>query len=221
MLFGGKIRFVHSAAYTVMAGFALLSCTHAAPAISFGFMGIVYQQTDNAVIPYMSFFVMAADPDGPEDLDMLYLYHDGEGLNWKFDSESLIRYEEAGRVWLGSKSLRMPFGESFPSGQYRAVIADKSGEQGEKLLNFESPKERYKFPKLLIEDGNYLIVSDYPDNYLICYYSDGSYRSLFRADSKSGSVLSLRLTQDIYSMALWAEDKSNAVSALTNKVNVR
>jgi hypothetical protein len=170
----------------------------------------------------MNFFVIASDPDGAEDLDELRLYHDGEGLVWNFNSENWIRLEEAGRVWLGSKMLRMPLGESFPSGQYRVVIVDKGGEQGSKTFGFEVPADsRYRFPRLTVVDGNYTVVSDYPENYIMCYHVDGAFRNQIKLTNKSGTLGSLRLAADVFSIALWAEDVENTMSALTPSVSIR
>jgi hypothetical protein len=199
-----------------------LSCTRAQPQIEFWTSRVVWYLEGAAQVPGMIFFVIANDPDGPEDLEELRLYHDGEGLMWRFTAETWERFDDSGRIWLGSKQLRMPSGESFPSGQYRAVIVDKAGEQGEKIFGFEPPKDsRYQFPRLIIKDGDYTISSNYPDNYILCYHSDGTYRNLIRVSALSGKVQSLRLATDVQAVALWADDPAASVSALGSSINVR
>ena len=210
------------AALTACASLALAACTRAQPQIEFWTSRVVWYQEGAAQTPGLIFFVIANDPDGPEDLEELRLYHDGEGLMWRLTAETWERFDDNGRLWLGSKRLRMPAGEPFPSGQYRAVIVDKAGEQGEKTFGFEPPKDsRYQFPRFSIKDGDYTIVSNYPDNYILCYHSDGSYRNLIRVSALSGKVQSLRLATDVHSVALWADDPANTVSALTGLLHVR
>jgi hypothetical protein len=206
----------------LLAALAFFACTRAAPSIDFWTMRTVWQKIDGIVVPTMIFFVTANDPDGTEDLSELRLYHDGEGLLWRFTSENWIKLEEGGRTWIGSKQLRMPQGENFPSGQFRAVVLDKAGEQAEKGFGFDSPQDsRYRFPVLKIENEAWSIVSDYPENYLLCYHSDGVYRSLVKLEGNSGTLVSLRLSTDVFSVALWADDSNAQISAITAPVNVR
>jgi hypothetical protein len=208
--------------YGILLAVLLTACTRAQPSIEFGTMRLVWQQVDSVLTPTLIFFVMASDPDGAEDLEELRLYHDDDGLLWRFTSDNWQRLEESGKTWIGSKMLRMPQGESFPSGQYRAVVIDKAGEQGEKTFGFEMPADsKYRFPRLSVAEGNYSVTSDYPENYLLCYHSDGAFRSLLKLDSKNGTILSLRLSADVSSIALWADDQTNVLSALTAQVNVR
>lgn len=219
---GAKLTYVKKILrYLAALSLILAGCTHAQPSVDFWTARIVWQQSENTVIPTMIFFVIASDPDGSEDLEELRLYNDAEGLLWRWTSADWIKIEDSGKTWLGSKQVRMPQGENFPAGQYRAVILDKAGSQGGKVFGFEPPADsRYRFPSLEVKDDTYKVVSDYPDNYLLCYHSDGTYRNLVKLEQKSGSVTALRLATDVFSFALWADDPANTISALTKQVNV-
>jgi hypothetical protein len=169
-----------------------------------------------------SFFCLPDDPDGPDDLSELRLYNDSEGLMWLMKAEDWVRYEDNGKVWVGSYAIAPPTGESLPSGQYRAVMFDKGGEQSERTFGFEAPaKSRFPFPQLTVDEGRYVIKSDYPDNVFICYDARGAYFQLLTPPSKEGEVAGLRIPPTVRSIALWARDTERSVSALTNVTSIR
>ncbi|MDR0383354.1 MAG: hypothetical protein LBH50_05150 [Spirochaetaceae bacterium] len=199
-----------------------LSCSRSAPAIAYSAMYLNYIEEDAGVVPSFSFFVLASDDDGYEDLDELRLYSDFDGLLWTFKADEWTRYDEAGNIWIGSRKIAMDGGEAFPSGQYRAVLIDKSGEHSERSFGFDVPAvPRFPFPKFAIEEGVYTITSEYPENYFICYGSDGAYRRYVKLESKTGEMSALRLSSDILSVALWASDSEHSTSALTKIAAVR
>jgi hypothetical protein len=203
-----------------LSGFA--SCSRSSPTIAFSTVSLSYIEQDAAPVQTMNFFVIASDDDGYEDLAELRLYNDYDGLVWSFTPETWMRYDEAGNTWIGSNKIVMAGGESFPSGQYRAVLIDKGGERTERTFGFDVPAiPRYKFPKLTITEGTYSIDSEYPESYFLCYNMDGSYRSSIRLEAKTGNISSLRLGSDILSVALWARDPAYSISALTKMTAIR
>jgi hypothetical protein len=207
-------------AFFLLFGFA--SCSRSAPTIAFSTIALNYIEGDSGPIPSLSFFVLSNDDDGYDDLAELRLYNDYDGLLWSFTPETWMRYDEAGNIWLGSRSIAMAGGEAFPGGQYRAVLIDKGGERTERVFGFEVPSiPLYPFPKLTVTDGNYTIDSEYPDSYFLCYNTDGSYRNSVKLESKTGGISSLRLGSDILSVALWAHDSVHSTSALTKMIPIR
>lgn len=198
-------------------------CSRSSPDIAFSTIALNYiEEETGQVVPALAFFVLADDADGYEDLAELRLYNDFEGLQWSWTPETWVRHDEAGNTWIGSRRILMAGGEAFPSGQYRAVLIDKSGERMERSFGFDVPETpRYPFPSLAVADGRYTIESEYPDAYFLCYGTDGSFRSTVLADSKSGAVSQLGIGSDILSVALWAHDREHSVSALTKMLPVR
>jgi hypothetical protein len=186
-------------------------------------MALNYIEQDAAPVPTLNFFVIANDDDGYEDLAELRLYNDYEGLVWSFTPETWTRYDESGNTWLGSNKIVMAAGgEAFPSGQYRAMLIDKGGERTERTFGFDIPAiPRYPFPKLTIVENNYKVDSEYPESYLACYNTDGSYRNSIKLESTTGDIASLRLGSDILSVALWARDTTHSTSALTKMIPIR
>jgi hypothetical protein len=200
----------------------LASCTRSAPTIAYSTMSLNYIEGDTGVTPSLSFFVLADDEDGYEDLDELRLYSDYEGLLWTFKAGGWTRHDEAGNTWVGASNIAMAGGEALPSGQYRAVIVDKAGERSERTFGFDVPElPRFTFPKLAIDEGAYTITSEYPENYFLCYGQDGAYRRYVKLESKTAELSSLRLSSDILSVALWAYDPERSTSALTKTAAIR
>jgi len=198
------------------------SCSRTEPAIEYGFISLVYYQENDSITERLSFFVLASDEDGLENLDELFLYHDYEQLHWRIKNSEWMKYIQKEKTWIGSWSLALENGESFPRGQYRAVLINKGGEKTERNFSFDPPAgSRYPFPSLEIADGNYTVTSSYPENRLICYDSSGKYIAVIELSSKSGPVSELNIRSNALSAALWAEDTEYFISALTEAVPVR
>jgi len=194
----------------------VFSCSRSEPQILYGFMNLVYYQTAGRPEERFSFFVLAEDEGGVENLSELYLYNDRESLRWLFTSEDWITHEEDEKNWIGSRSIAMYAGASLPRGQYRAVLVNKSGEQTERRFTYDGPEASpYPFPVLTIEDGNYRIDSRYPANHLLCYDQQGRLVQTVIPALNEGSVSSLRLQSGVRLLALWAEDAEFHISALT------
>ena len=195
------------------------SCSRTEPRILYGFMELVYYPGPQE---RYSFFILSEDDDGAENLSELYLYHDREGLRWLITSEDWIEYEEAGKIWIGTRSIAMPDGFSLPRGQYRAVLVNKGGESTERSFTYDAPEiSPYPFPGLTIEGGNYTIDSQYPVHYFLCYDQQGRAVQTLPIVNKSGAIWGLNLLNTVRTVALWAEDPNYHLSAVTEAVSVR
>ena len=197
------------------------SCSKTEPRITYGFMDLVYYSGKEKPEERFSFFVMAEDDDGVENLSELYLYHDREGLRWQINSEDWVLFEEEGKTWIGSRSIAI--GEAhLPRGQFRAVLVNKGGEKTERRFTFDGPEESpYPFPFFTITDGIYRIDSRYPVNHLIFYDQQGKFVQTLTISSIEGNIRDLRLSNSTRSAALWAEDPEYHISALTDAAMVR
>ncbi|MDR2795508.1 MAG: hypothetical protein LBB47_02205 [Spirochaetaceae bacterium] len=198
------------------------ACSRSAPTIAFSTISLNYIEEDSGPFPSLSFFVLAGDDDGYEDLAELRLYNDYGGLLWSFTPETWIRHDEAGNTWIGSRRIAMAGGEVFPSGQYRAVLIDKGGDRTERTFGFDVPSiPRHPFPKFTVTDGRYDIASEYAEHYFLCYDQEGAYRSSVKLETNRGELSSLRLGADILSVAVWAHDTEYSTSALTKMTAIR
>ena len=199
-----------------------LSCSRTEPAIEYGFISLVYYQDKDKIRERFSFFIIANDDDGFENLDELYLFHDFEQLSWKMQSVDWMTFNQNETHWIGSRSLALEGDETLPRGQFRAVLVNKGGEKTKRNLIFDAPEEsRFPFPTLEISGGVYTINSLYPQNRFICYDAAGTYLSTVELPALSGNVSSLNFPSGARSAALWAEDPMYWTSALTEAASLR
>jgi len=64
-----------------------VSCSRTEPSIPYGFLELTYYQDRERPLERFSFFIIAEDDDGTENLADLYLYHDREQLRWHLSSD--------------------------------------------------------------------------------------------------------------------------------------
>jgi hypothetical protein len=208
--------------WRILLGLLILAgCSRAEPTIAYGTMRLVYYQGSEGPEERFTFFVLPEDDDGIEDVADLYLYHDAEGLAWHISSEDWISYEEEGQTWIGSYNIAMVDNGILPRGQFRAVLADKGGEQSERIFSFDAPEEsRHPFPFLYIGEGRYRIDSSYPEHYFICYDSQGAFLGAVAISVPEGDVRDLDLPSNTRGVALWDDDSEYYISALTDIVSL-
>jgi hypothetical protein len=202
----------------------LCSCSKSAPRIPYGALELVYYQAQGALDTEerFSFFIMAEDDDGIENLETLSLYHDLEGLRWDLSFEDWVRHDDQGKTWIGSRAITMPDNAPLPRGQYRAVLVNKGGERTTRLLTFDAPDAPlHRFPLFSITEGNYSITSTYPAHFFICYDGSGQVVKTSLVENKTDSIASLRLPSNVRALALWAEDAEYHSSALTDLIPIR
>jgi len=195
-----------------------VSCTRTEPRITYGFLKIVQYQGDDGPQEYFSFFILAEDEDGFENLDKLYLFHDREQLRWQINSGEWLHYNIDGKNWIGTRSIAVLHG-SLPRGVYRAVLFNKGGERTERNFTYDG-NVRFPFPELVISGGIYTVNSLWPVNRLVIYDSAGNILSTVTLENLTDSIAQLRLPSGARSAALWAEDKANFSSAFTNVVPI-
>lgn len=186
-------------------------------------MQLVYFQSAPArVLERFSFFVIASDEDGVENLSELYLYHDGEGLRWRLTEKDWLVVNQGGHTWIGSRSIAMVDDGTLPRGQYRTVLVNKAGEQASRTFTFDPPAApRYPFPAFTISDGTYRIASRYPGHFFIGYDEQGSFVQSIPISDLSGEVSALNLASNVMAIALWAEDAGYSTSALSDALPLK
>ena len=119
----------------------------------------------------LSVFVRAADADGLEDLDELYVIHDGGELFWRATAETWTRDERDGATWIGAASLAMPGEQPFPAGEYRVLLVDAGGERD--YSRFVIPEQRRSTPLPDVQQrGGTFVVSGAAD-YSLWILSEG------------------------------------------------
>ena len=196
-----------------------ISCSNTKPEIAYGFIQLVLYQDDKEPSERYSFFIIAEDDEGIDNLNELYLYHDKEQLRWHITKDEWISFTEGETTWIGTRGISIKDGK-LPSGVFRAVLINKGGEKGERKFTYDG-SDRYPFPVFEVDNGNYTIKSEWPVNRLVCYDRAGEYSATIELNSLSGSISQLNLPSSVRTAALWAEDPSHFSSAFTNVVSVR
>jgi len=198
------------------------ACSRTEPSIVFGFINLVYYQDATGPQERFTFFILADDDDGIENLDELFLYHDREQLRWHLRNDDWVEFVQEGRTWIGSRSITVNEGERLPRGQFRAVLVNMSGERAERNFTFDAPEEpRFPFPSLQVNDGYLTVNSLYPVNNLICYDAGGNVLFVMTLENLSGYIETMGFPAQTWSVALWAEDPQFSTSAFTDAVSIR
>ncbi|MDR0644893.1 MAG: hypothetical protein LBG05_08365 [Treponema sp.] len=200
----------------------LFACSNTEPEIAYVNMRLVYFQNDSESVERYSFFVIANDEDGIENLADLYLYHDLEGLQWHLSEKDWVVVEQDGHMWIGTRSIAMTDDEPLPRGQYRAVLMNKGGEQAARTFTFDPPaRPRFAFPTCSVKDGKYAVSSNYPSNSFIGYTEQGDFVQTIKLSALNGDIGDLKLQSTVRSVGLWAEDSSYSTSVLLDALSIK
>ena len=131
------------------------ACSESAPKISQTFwqINLVHDNKTGKNTQALTIFVMASDDDGVDDMDKMYVINDEHQLFWEISGKDL-RLEKYGEneVWMGSSLITMTDPEeSIPSGTYRIMLLDSSGERAKTSVvvrnNIKTAPE--KWPNLI------------------------------------------------------------------------
>ncbi|MDR2193110.1 MAG: hypothetical protein LBP19_01355 [Treponema sp.] len=195
----------------------LAACTRTEPEIPYAIMRLAYMQESDVIKERASFFCIASDEEGIENLADLYMYHDREGLCWHISERDWVSVQQDDTTWLGSRSIAMIDDEPLPRGVYRVVLVNKAGEEAMHSVTFDPPvSPRFPFPSLILEDGAYTVDSKYPANYFIGYDEQGTYVQTVPITALQGALADMQFNAKVKSIALWTEDALYATSALTD-----
>lgn len=165
-------------------------CTGEAPEIKqlFWQLNLVSDPVADLKYETLSMFVHAADADGIEDVDLLYIIQDSEELLWELDSDGWQKFENGEEVWLGSNYIRMSEGAPFPRSLYRLVVIDRSGERSsdEFFINADNvDPTRAPFPSGTVSGENIELMGGFTEFTLWFYDESGDQVKLFTSREKT------------------------------------
>ena len=111
----------------------------------------------------LSVFVRAADADGLDDLDELYVIHDGGELFWRATADTWTRDVRDGATWIGAASLAMPGEQPFPAGEYRVLLIDAGGERDHSRFVIPEQRRSTPLPEVRQRGGTFAVsgAADY------------------------------------------------------------
>jgi hypothetical protein len=162
----------------------LLSCTGEPPEILRVFWQLNLNQDleQNLTYQSLSLFVKPNDPDGFEDIEDLYLINDEQELFWRLDGETWAQSGSDQDIWIGSNSLKMPDGASFPAGEYRILLRDVGGDSAEQTIRLQlvsSKQARTYLPRVTVGDGEIRVSGEATAYQLWVYDTGGRYIASF------------------------------------------
>lgn len=121
----------------------------------------------------LSLFLVISDEDGEDDLEAIYLLNDEQELFWKLDALNWEKTDRKGSRWIGSSSIQMQDGSSFPRGDYRIIAADQAGDRDEQKIRIDIPTMNLKdflFSELSF-NGKTVEVVNRDDNLKFLYFN--------------------------------------------------
>lgn len=171
----------------------------------------------------LSFFVLVADEDGPEEVEFLYLIQEEEELFWKLSAENWETQRLGADEWLGASSLRMPRGEEFPRKTYRILVIDKSGQRSEAefFLSARIPADPV-FPSGKIEGSLLTLEGPHSVHTLRIYNSQGVLVEELKTESREINLETVLKDLDgssgAYRLILFTNLDSQGVTLRTNPI---
>jgi len=153
----------------------LLSCSGSPPRILNTDWMVVYTR-DHArggVYSELNFFAQLEDNDGIEDISEISIHRDDLGWSWYLHPENWVSYSSEGENWIGSNGLTR--GGAVPSGEYRLLIVDRSGQRRESEFKVSDPgitAASIVFPELKKLNDSLWISTGGREPVVLWFYND-------------------------------------------------
>jgi len=122
----------------------------------------------------LSVFATIKDEDGIDDVERLWILHDGEALDWAFTSADWIRKTEGADEWIGATGLARYDYAPMPRGEYRFSVSDAAGERFEKPFRVDGTFPDTPAPDLKLEAGKVRVRSAWPETLVLAYDGTGT-----------------------------------------------
>jgi hypothetical protein len=166
-----RLRLPGFAALLIIA-LTLYGCSGSPPEV----LNLIYQvnvvkdRDLDIVSQKLSLFILPNDPDGYEDLDVIYIIHDSEELFWTLKSDEWQKVTRGRDTWIGSNSICMADNSDLPSGRYRILLKDLSGEKAETQMFIKKRRvQKIRFPDSEVRDGRIFMKSVYEPSEILVY----------------------------------------------------
>ncbi|TFG63409.1 MAG: hypothetical protein E4H36_05690 [Spirochaetales bacterium] len=129
----------------------------------------------SAVYENLSCYLHLGDEDGIEDVEFVYIIHDGDELFWKLSEENWDKRVLNDVTWIGSNSILMADRSPLPRGNYRVIVLDKAGERSESTLFLSTRRldpSEFTFPELSIRGSSFELKSPFNKHTYWLYSGD-------------------------------------------------
>ena len=91
------------------------------------------------------------------------------------DVDSWVQSGTDQEIWIGSNSLKMPDGASFPDGEYRILLRDVGGDSAEQTIRLQlvpSGEAKRYLPTVAVGEGEIRVRGE-AENYQVWAYDPG------------------------------------------------
>jgi hypothetical protein len=174
------------AALLLAAGSALLaSCGGKPPEITAVEWRLELRPSAAGAYESLSAFATVKDEDGIDDIERLWVLHDGDALDWSFTSADWIKKTEGADDWIGAAGLARNDYGPMPRGEYRFAASDAAGERYEKPFRVDGTFPDIPVPELRIEGDKLRVRSSWPETLILAY--DGTGALIASAPSSASS----------------------------------
>lgn len=139
----------------------------------------------------LSVFMVGADGDGPEDLDMMYVINDDAELFWSVDSKTWASSSAEGENWIGTNGISMPSGTALPMGTYRVILQDAGGDTAETSFTLEGGSmdaSRVSFPSVTLREEAVRVTGSYRNPEIWVYTADERFLARLAAESGAAPI---------------------------------
>jgi hypothetical protein len=177
----------------LLAAGLLAACAGKPPEIGVSFwqLNLVDDREQGLLFYALSVFVQASDADGSEDLEEIYVIHDGQELFWRLDRETWLSRGEGDDTWIGSNDISLPDGGMLPGGEYRILLIDAGGESDETsfILKAQSPPQPRRLIPAVTVDADTIHVAGSQKSYTLWLYdAAGEYVAALLLDHRRISI---------------------------------
>ena len=153
----------------------LTSCSGSPPGILNTDWMVVFTEDKvlGSISQELNFFIQLQDDDGEADISELYLIRDDLNWSWKMDSSNWVTSSIDGEFWLGANGLTMGSEDLLPTGDYRILVIDRSGQRDELTVSIRQPDIKTSdlvFPR--VNQQGRTIQLDFPLSPLVLWFYD-------------------------------------------------
>ena len=139
----------------VLAGLLYCNCDGQPPEILEHDLRLQYTLNPRTQQQYerLQVFVNVYDENGIDDLEWLFIIHDGAELFWRLNSNQWEQMEANDDIWIGAPAIGMASNAPFPSGEYRIVVYDASGREHEQSAQLSEAPDDFVpiFPTVTVQ----------------------------------------------------------------------
>ncbi len=185
---------------------------------------IVRDLKNGSTYEKLSVFMVGADQDGPDDLDLFYVINDEAELFWSVDSKTWASSTADGETWIGTNGIRMPSGAPLPLGAYRLILQDAGGDTAETSFEIQGTAieaSRVSFPSVVVKNGAIKTTGSFHTPEIWVYADDGRFLARLAADATAAPITLAGLgasypeMKDAFAFWAYGRDESRNVGLLS------